>query len=334
MKPSAITTYCKRCIKTASPRLWDLIVRVMFSEHVWTLRTLHKRKTENRQITANLPYLAVNMNSRMGMGAQMSWTAILLAYCEDHGFTPRLIFTNPLYAQAPGVDWLDTFFERHGPLLEESSRTPPAESLYVPESVHLKRRMKATLAALSLERLHKVLFSALRFRHELVEQVEDFCNTNQIGLQTIGVHFRGTDKRQEATRASWNDIASAVKANWRPGESNIFVATDEPEFLAFMREQFNLDNVIDLDCQEIFSGTPAHLTPGNSYTKGSEAIRTMLVLSRCGLLIRSRSHLSAWAKILSPSLPTIVLGEMLGGDLHVFPENLIETDACFKAAGL
>ena len=110
------------------------------------------------------------------------------------------------------------------------------------------------------------------------------------------------------------------------GKSNIFVATDEPEFLDFMTNRFGSERVIDLDCQEIYSGRAPHSTPGDPAVKASEAIRSILTLARCGLLIRTRSHLSAWAKILSPSLPTIVLGDMLSSDQIGFPENRIQTE--------
>ena len=93
-----------------------------------------------------------------------------------------------------------------------------------------------------------------------------------------------------------------------------------------MRGHFTPDRVIDLDCHEIFSGSPAHLTSVNPGVKASEAIQTILIFFRCGVLLRTRSDPSAWARILNPSMPTIVFGHMLGGDQFDFPEHMISTN--------
>jgi hypothetical protein len=313
-------------VKRLSPGLYDKTVKILFSETARSLSTIHKLPGQTRIIAANHPRFAVNICARMGLGAHMSWTAGVLAYCDEHQLSPRLIFTNPLYAAEPGADWLDEFFERMDALCDAPSELPLPVDRYIPQGVNLLRKLRRTYANLTIERTHDHFFRYLNFRKELREEADLFCLSRGIGLDTVGVHFRGTDKRLEATRVDWNQIADATRAALDRGKSSVFVATDEPDFLEFMVVRFGSERVVDLGCQEIFQGSPAHLTKGDPVIKGKEAIKTMLVLSRCGLLVRTRSHFSAWAKIINPSIPTVVFGEMLASDLLRFPEHLIQTE--------
>jgi hypothetical protein len=303
------------------PGFYDFAIKRLSSERVRTLRRLHKVRGENRLMAQNAPIFAADLNGRQGFGSTLTWAAGVLAYCEEHDLRPSMLFTNNVYAPHPGDDWLQSYFELVRPM-EQLPR-----ERYVPQSVHMSKRLWPTFQKLSIERCHRLFFGSFDFRPEFYAMVDSFCAEHGIGEQTIGVHFRGTDKRLEAARTPWETIAAQVSSRLGANYTNIFVATDEPEFLDFMRKQFAGTVVIDLDCQEIFSGKTAHLSTGDPTVKASEAIQTIITLSRCGILIRTRSHLSAWAKILKPSLPTVVFGEMLAGDQIGFPENAIYTDA-------
>jgi hypothetical protein len=250
----------------------------------------------------------------------------VLAYCDEQKLIPRLIFTNPFYAVTPGEDWLDRLFKRRGALLPGPEESLLPRERYVLKSINLDRRIRPVYARLTLERAHDLFLASLQVRREFHEETDAFCREHGVGADTIGVHYRGTDKRLEASRVAWDDIAESIDAHLEY-QSNLFVATDEPEFLQFMQGRFGAARVVDLGCREVFSGRPAHSTAGDPVVKASEAIRTILALSRCGLLIRTRSHLSGWAKIFEPSLPCIVFGTMHGNPSVVFPEHLIETES-------
>jgi hypothetical protein len=316
----------KSLIKRTSPAFYDFAIKKMSSQTVRTLLALHKIPGENKLIARNAPRFAVNIDGRMGMGAVMSWAVGILGYCDENQLLPRLIFTNPLYATAPGEDWLEGYFERGARIREFPGELALPPDCYLPQLGNLQRRIQPIWAKLTIERAHDLFFSSLKFKKDLIDETDAFCNVHGVSAETIGVHFRGTDKRLEATTTRWTDLAASVDACLGGKLSNIFVATDEPEFLEFMRSRFSRGRVIDLGCREIYSGFSAHFAPGNPAVKASEAIRTIITLSRCGMLIRTRSHLSAWAKIVKPALPTIVFGEMLPGDQMLFPEHLLKTE--------
>ncbi len=314
-------------IRRISPVLYDKALLTLFSEPVRAASVLHKLPSEIKLMRRNYPRFAVNVSSRMGLGAQMSWVAGILAYCDEHKLSPRLMFTNPAYAVVPGQDWLAEYFVRREVLSDAPGEQALGVDRYVPQSMNVMRKIRSSYQHLTLERTRDIFFRALQFRAEFIDEAEEYCRTEGVSEHTIGVHFRGTDKRLEATRVEWEEIAEAVEETLKLRGGNIFVASDEPEFLSFMRSRFPRRHVCDLGCTEIFAGRPAHLTAGDTRMKASEAIRTMIVLSRCGRLIRTRSQLSAWAKIMNPASSTIVFGEMTGGDLRGFPENLIRSDS-------
>ncbi len=316
MSLKAIARTLSEPVRAYTPALYDYAIKKLSSERVRTLRNLHKLPGENRLVRSNAPIFAADLGSRQGFGSTLSWAAEVLAYCEAKNLTPALRFSNPVYAQTFGEDWLRSYFD-----LKVDMPELPFDR-YMQQSVNLRRRLKADAGLLSIQHAHDLFFSVLDFRSSYYEEVDQFCKARAIGSNTVGVHFRGTDKRLEATRPDWEMIALQVQTLVSASRSNIFVATDEPEFLAFMRERFS-GRVDDLECQEIFAGKSAHLTAGNPAVKASEAIRTIITLSRCGTLVRTRSHLSAWAKILNPAIPTIVFGKMLHGDKVGFPEAAI-----------
>ena len=309
------------------PGLYHFAVKKLSSEAVRSVRALPRLPAENRLIKENLPRFAVNIDSRMGLGASLSWSVGVLGYCEEQNLLPRLLFTNPLYATVPGEDWLERYFRRKEMLCELDPDLALPRQRYLSPNVNLMRRLRPTFGRLTLKKSRSLFLEALSFRDELTEEVDEFCRTTGVGPSTVAVHYRGTDKHFEATRPEWAEIARAVEKLLPAQKPQIFVATDEPDFLTFMKARFGAEAVIDLDCQEIFSGLPAHYSQGNPDIKAREALKTILILSRCGFLVRTRSHLSAWAKILRPELPTFVLGEMLAGDQFRFPEHLIGNDA-------
>jgi hypothetical protein len=314
-----------KVVRRVSPRTYDFVIRLASSRVSRTLRALPALHRENKLIARNSPLFAVNINGRMGLGAVMSHSVMVLHYCEERGLLPRLMFTNPVYAPNPGDDWLDQYFVRKKKLGMGELALP--KERFLPMTINVSRRLHQSLPTLTIRRAHDLFFEYLGIRNEILQDVEQFCENHAVGEQTVGVHFRGTDKRLEASRVSWTTLAVAVEGALARGKSNIFVATDEPEFLEYMANRFGRAIVIDLGCKEIFAGSvPAHLAPGDPIQKAHEAIQSILTLSRCGTLFRTRSHLSAWAKIFNPTLPHAVFGEMLRGDQFIFPENVVEAD--------
>jgi hypothetical protein len=267
----------------------------------------------------------VDVRGRMGLGATLSWAVGVLAYCERQNLEPVLRFGNPLYASAPGEDWLDRYFIRKPVLRRGIERGELAPEQYLTAGTTLMRRLRPAFDSLTLVQSCELFLNALDFRGELMEQVNRFCREHDVGANTVAVHYRGTDKAIEANLPSMDEVFEVAKRALDLGQSNLFVASDEPKFLEAITRYFGRSRVVDLGCRQIYSGRPAHYESADNDEKAREALLTMLVLSRAGTMVRLRSHLSAWSSILNPAMPVITLGAMRAGDQFRYPEHLFDT---------
>jgi len=139
--------------------------------------------------------------------------------------------------------------------------------------------------------------------------VETFVREHFAGRTMIGIHYRGTDKHEDAPRVSYETVREAVLdaiAGAHPARCEIFLATDEQAFLDYMRAQFP-GRVHCLDMVRSVDGGPIDVIPGNNFKKGTDAVLDCLLLSRCDFLIRTASNLSLCSILFNPHLPEISL---------------------------
>lgn len=121
--------------------------------------------------------------------------------------------------------------------------------------------------------------------------------------QALGLHFRGTDKNRASvetnpvTAEEFLTLAEDFIAT-HPGITTLYLASDEPTFLAQTRLRFP-------KLQIVASGTAAHhkSAPDEElFAKGDHALLDCLLLSRCRYVLKCQSALSGFAKILNPDL--------------------------------
>jgi len=126
----------------------------------------------------------------------------------------------------------------------------------------------------------------------------------------IGIHYRGTDKGNEAPRISYETVFEEIEKHI-PQEKpySLFVATDELAFLEQARKRYPT-HVIALDAhRSLSSGLGVHVVNKNHYLIGEEALMDACLLSKCDLLIRTSSNLSLWSTYFNPDLPVILLNQ-------------------------
>lgn len=291
--------------------------------HLWSLRSRTRsllRTMDNRlkplycpwQQRANGAVLAVDIDAWVGLFAQLTWVVYLLQYCEERGMVPRIRLTGPLYARAPGLDWLgDLFALRHR---REDNPGPPIGVLRISRisefaQLGLARDIPARI---SVQQAARLIREQLRVRPDIQAHVDRFAAQHFDRRRVIGLHFRGTDKVTEAHRVSWEDCAATVD-NYRrahPDTQALFVSSDEAAFIDWIRGRIAGIEVIAHDDQERSrDGKPIHTQAarGDNGQKAREALINTLLLSRCDVLIRSSSFMSAWSSLFRPDLPIIML---------------------------
>lgn len=124
----------------------------------------------------------------------------------------------------------------------------------------------------------------------------------------VGVHYRGTDKFEDAPRMTYEHVAECVRtAAQGRADARVFVATDEAAFVDYMTREFG-DRVRFRQMFRSTDGRPIDVVNADSnYQKGLDAVLDCLLLSRTHYLIRTASNLSLCSTLFNPALPGMLL---------------------------
>jgi hypothetical protein len=258
-----------------------------------------------------------------------------LAYAEAHeSAAVRIDFQSPLYVEAErGPNWWTYFFDA------ATIRLHPGAS--ESREVHVNRVVTkygrfggfsdivgGPLAylypmkyGLSRTALHRLVTTYLHVRPDILDQVARFSATRfDPGAYVVGVHYRGTDSiRNKWTGALTNyrtwrtpyrafaDEVRRVLEAAAPHSYQIFVATDEIDFLEFMQRDFGSRVLCLDDAPRVRPHQQAiHLDPTlpvSNYQKGRSALADSLILAASSYLVKGRSNLSDASLAFNPQLP-------------------------------
>ncbi len=215
-------------------------------------------------------------------------------------FSGRGMYHDP----AAGENWWEYYFEPirigSGPAIAAARRVDTFE--------HIGFSVRATRGLRRADG-HRLIESHVRVRPEIGRKVDAFAREHFANAATIGVHYRGTDKSAEAPRVPYETVLHAIRARLAIAgqeKCRLFVATDEADFLEFMRAQFP-DKLIYSGSFRSSNGMPAHAGNPDMFKRGEEAVVDCLLLSRCTHLIRTPSNLGLCATFFNPSLPVTLL---------------------------
>lgn len=250
----------------------------------------------------------------LGFFAHLDWCTMVVEYCDRRGLHPQLSCTSPQYGDpARSPNWLSYFFSLPDPIPLVDFRIAHWSEVGIP-SRYLNGR--------AIQRTSELVSRYMPLRPEIQMKLHTFCKRHFQGGNVLGIHFRGTDKIEEAPRVSWDFLRETVENYLRanPNIYRLFVASDEPPFFDFVRGSFSRLPVSSLE-NRVAGSYRTHLGSGN-YQKGEDALLDCLLLSRCNAVIRCTSFLSAWASIFNPQLPIILLNRPYDDKLW-YPESAL-----------
>jgi hypothetical protein len=163
------------------------------------------------------------------------------------------------------------------------------------------------------EEAYHLIEKYIRVKPYIEGKVQQIVN-DSFGYSTIiGVHYRGTDKWTEAPMTPFENVAAyiddAIAQLVEIGhfEIKIFVATDEQNFLDYMRERYPSRVICYEESERSGSGTAVHLSGsgGTPYKKGEDAIIDCLLLSKTDIILKTSSCLSLCSSYFNPYIPVI-----------------------------
>ena len=149
----------------------------------------------------------------------------------------------------------------------------------------------------------EMLARYIRVKPDIHAAVDAYCAEYLTG-DTIGIHYRGTDKSEESPVVPYGRVAEALRAV--PDDARIFVATDEQAFLDYLMQAYP-GRVIFRPMYRSQDRTPLHKSPGHGRAGGRDAVIDCLILARCNRLIRTASNLGLVAGWFKPHMPIEVV---------------------------
>lgn len=254
-----------------------------------------------------------------------------LHYARERGAAGiRVNFRSPLYADpARGSNWWLYFFDRDVMRVADG----PVEGEVVLDTVVTKYGRYGGFS--DVVQGVTPYYYPMTFgldRHTLRQYVDEFA-TVRADLRcraaaraaslfdsrafVVGVHYRGTDavlphwrgwfRHYRVARvpyAAYADEVRRVLDRKGPARFQVFVATDERDFVEFMRAEF-ADAVVAIDAPRAGDDhRPVHLNPSIAPAiKGESAMLDALLLAATHYLVKGRSNLSDASLIFNPGLP-------------------------------
>jgi hypothetical protein len=253
----------------------------------------------------NRGVFSIEIMENCGFFAIMQMVLFILTHCEENQLTPQISARGGLYGDAKGtIDWFSELFESVRPASgEKMAHTVRTSTVRDPVQLGFRQRYDAALRLRSASDLFR---SYYRPAKHIRQEVETTCARLKISASTLGVHFRGTDKKFEAATLPWADFCRLVEKTLmlNPQFTNIFVSSDEPAFIEFFCA-WPFQRPINVAPAKLLSNgdKPVHFSGHPGLEIGREALVSSLLLSNCGHLVKMPSYLSAWSKIFNPDLP-------------------------------
>jgi len=213
---------------------------------------------------------------------------------RDHG-----LYFDP----SNGLNWWQYYFD---PIAVGT----PEQAKITTIDPHLHDLLTYHAAAMSRAAAHDLISRHVRLRPRLAGKLNAFVADHFTGVFPIGVHYRGTDKHEEAPPVPYGDVAAAIRraAAGATGEAvRVFVATDDQRFLDFMIEEFP-SQLLYRPMFRSRDGRPIDVTNDDlNHQKGEDAVLDCLLLSRTRFLIRTASNLSLCSAFFNPHIPELLL---------------------------
>jgi hypothetical protein len=135
-------------------------------------------------------------------------------------------------------------------------------------------------------------FSPCQF---ILDKKQELIEKYNIDLtNTIGVYYRGTDKKTEIEKVSYSDYIEKLKEIYT-GKETILIQSDEKQFLDFAKEIFpNSICFSETKVSTIDKGLHYQNTKEENYDDIQYFFAAVLILSQCKHLITGISNCSLW----------------------------------------
>lgn len=300
----------------------------------WLRDRLPEPDVRGRTIVLHARQAFPNLPAWAGLFSEFHSVLGALACAETHGAAGvRVEFQSPIYLdESRGPNWWTYFFD--------SAEMPIGGSAGARDEVHLNRRLAKygrhggfcdlvngptpylypMTYGIGRQALHRLIATSIRVRTEIQDEVGRWTAASlEPGAYVVGVHYRGTDSTHgfagrfldyphvRVPYTAYRAEVLAVLEAASPRTYQVLVATDETDFVDFLRREF-CDRVVCVERspRARAGGRAIHLDrtlPLSSYEKGKSGLVDCLLLAAADYLVKGRSNLSDASLAFNPRLP-------------------------------
>jgi hypothetical protein len=228
-------------------------------------------------------------------GQILTWIIEILPYLEDNNLKPNWDITSPYYGQIFGKYLLLNYVP------DSDDKEVSLTSLKNKFGKHHEN---------DFEGVNKLWKKFFKFSPEIIDIVDNYIDGLDM-KRTIGFHYRGTDKI--GTEGGYINTDIFVKIvddylKFNKNIDNIIIFSDEKNALIELKNNYeNKYNVIydkgvydsNFDNILFFNNIKNRVDIDNHYMM---ALRDTIVLSKCSVVFKTSSQMSAWPKIFNSSL--------------------------------
>lgn len=258
-------------------------------------------------------YYEININDKhAGFFALMRWVLSALNFADVHGFIPYIYFGDQTkYYDADIIDTNNPYeyYFLQKDCTEEMINSAYSVVRYVPKHLlfsDLKKNFQQDPAVINR-------FAELWKKYICVNDKTMMYLNNEIvasiaAKPTLGVHIRGTDYKlnydgHPVAISVHEEISIAKKAIDNYGFEQIFLATDDEEYLRDFIDEFGNQVVYYSDTYRSKDGTAVHDSEDNRqchyYKLGLEVLKDAYTLAMCDGLIAGQSNVSFFATVIN-----------------------------------
>ena len=275
------------------------------------------RKSRIRQqakVQQSKGVFAVEIKNHLGIGARLIWCLEIILFCKEHRLKPSFKFS--YNGSDVSEDYFGAFFQT-----DKSSGNADWITIKTIGDLGFAKNYNREL---TLETAHQLITEYLVLRPEITMEVNEFFQQQLHSEKTLGLHYRNTDKKSEASPVTYENVLLnldfALKQH--PELKRIFVSSDDKLFIDFMKRS-HLSGLVCMRDDSFRSpdGIAIHERGDvNKYDINKDAIVNMMILSKCSFVLKTASILSSCSLLFNPEIPFAMLNRPFDNKLW-FPES-------------